>query len=304
MKSIIAIVSSLLVVLVLSLFALTTSASSVDSLVRVHPEDMVTGFPGLSSNPNSWFFFNDENNQIDNTLGSFVFGPATAPFGSDSIQISVTGSQRRNLATYQFRGTKLEDITVLRYSTYNPSSGNGGGVNRSGYLHFNVDFNGTDTWQRRLVFVPSNNGLVIQNSWQEWDAIQSGNAKWSYSGATWPLTTVGPDAGQTESGSTLRSWADILADYPGVRVRLSDSFMGIRVGEPYSNGYTENIDGFKFGTLNGVTTFDFERFTTPTSKEECKNDGWKVFNNPTFKNQGDCVSFLSSNDKAEGNKSK
>ena len=24
---------------------------------------------------------------------------------------------------------------------------------------------------------------------------------------------------------------------------------------------------------------------------ECKNGGWQTFTNPTFKNQGDCVSF-------------
>lgn len=30
----------------------------------------------------------------------------------------------------------------------------------------------------------------------------------------------------------------------------------------------------------------------PTNKEQCKNNGWKTFNNPTFKNQGDCVSFV------------
>lgn len=30
--------------------------------------------------------------------------------------------------------------------------------------------------------------------------------------------------------------------------------------------------------------------TNPTSKNECKNDGWKTFTNPTYKNQGMCVS--------------
>jgi hypothetical protein len=32
----------------------------------------------------------------------------------------------------------------------------------------------------------------------------------------------------------------------------------------------------------------------PTSKDQCKNDGWKTFNNPPFKNQGDCVSSVTS----------
>ncbi len=31
----------------------------------------------------------------------------------------------------------------------------------------------------------------------------------------------------------------------------------------------------------------------PTDRTECRKDAWKVFNNPTFSNQGDCVSFVS-----------
>lgn len=38
--------------------------------------------------------------------------------------------------------------------------------------------------------------------------------------------------------------------------------------------------------------------TTPTSKDQCKNGGWQTFNAPTFKNQGQCVSYLQSNDNA------
>lgn len=43
---------------------------------------------------------------------------------------------------------------------------------------------------------------------------------------------------------------------------------------------------------------------TVTDKNSCKNNGWMIFNNPSFKNQGDCVSFVQSNEKAIGNKSK
>jgi hypothetical protein len=31
---------------------------------------------------------------------------------------------------------------------------------------------------------------------------------------------------------------------------------------------------------------------TPTNKDQCKNDGWKTFANPSFKNQGQCVSYV------------
>ena len=37
--------------------------------------------------------------------------------------------------------------------------------------------------------------------------------------------------------------------------------------------------------------------TTPTSKDQCKNGGWKTFTNPAFKNQGDCVSFVATGGK-------
>ncbi len=38
--------------------------------------------------------------------------------------------------------------------------------------------------------------------------------------------------------------------------------------------------------------------TTPTDKNQCKDNGWKTFNSPTFKNQGQCVSYVQSNDHA------
>jgi hypothetical protein len=40
----------------------------------------------------------------------------------------------------------------------------------------------------------------------------------------------------------------------------------------------------------------------PTDMNQCKNNGWMTFNNPTFKNQGDCVSYVQSSPKAKGNK--
>jgi len=42
----------------------------------------------------------------------------------------------------------------------------------------------------------------------------------------------------------------------------------------------------------------------PINKNECKKDGWMSFDNPEFKNQGDCVSYVQSNQKALGNKTK
>ena len=207
--------------------------------------------------PNGWLFYNDELDQGDLTLGSFVAGPGAPAGGVGSAQISVTGTQRRNLATYQFAGTPLASITTLAFSTYNPSAGNGGSSSRSAYLQFNVDFNGSDTWQKRLTFVPSTNTAVTPNLWKEWNAINGGNALWTYSGAAWPTTG--------QPGATPKTWAQILLDYPTARVRVTDGQLSMRVGEPYADGYTENIDSLKFGTAAGTTTYDFEPETACTT---------------------------------------
>lgn len=36
----------------------------------------------------------------------------------------------------------------------------------------------------------------------------------------------------------------------------------------------------------------------PTNKDQCKKGGWMTFNNPTFKNQGQCVSYVQANENA------
>ena len=43
---------------------------------------------------------------------------------------------------------------------------------------------------------------------------------------------------------------------------------------------------------------------TLTSKDQCKKDGWKVFNNPAFKNQGACVSFVEHHEDVEDHEDK
>lgn len=267
--------------------AMVVPGLAATSVVTVTAADLESSKPAAMTN-GKWFFYDDNTDQINNALGTFVVGPGSPPYGAvGSAQISTSGTGRPNLATYRFSGTPLNQITSLKFSTYNPSAGNGGSADRSGYLQFNVDFNGSDTWQSRLVYVPRDNGAVVQNTWQEWDAINGGNALWRYSGAVWPGTG---DPGM----STLKSWDQIKAAYPGVRIRVTDAFLGIRVGEPYANGYTENIDTLTFGTAAGTTTYDFEPYKIAADKDQCKGQGWQTVkraDGSSFKNQGDCVSY-------------
>jgi hypothetical protein len=46
-------------------------------------------------------------------------------------------------------------------------------------------------------------------------------------------------------------------------------------------------------TFNGVKQVpEVAKVGPPTSKNACKHGGWKTFNNPAFKNQGQCVSYV------------
>lgn len=204
-----------------------------------------------SSSLSNWLGYNDVTDTVNNSILDFVTGPGTPPYGPGSVEIIAPAGSRYNVATYQFAGTRLADLTTLRFTTYNASDSNQGSPNNSGYLHFNVDFYGSDTWQRRLVYVPSANGTVTQDTWQEWNAIDP-DALWLWSNFTgdWP-------GGGTQKGDEPKTWSEILSDYPDARFRVTDAFFGVRVGEPYPDDYTENINSVTFGTSTGTTRFVF-----------------------------------------------
>ncbi|MBK7726522.1 MAG: right-handed parallel beta-helix repeat-containing protein [Dehalococcoidia bacterium] len=197
-----------------------------------------------------WLFYDDNTDAFDNTpgvLGSFVSGPAGQPLGSGSAEITIPVTGRTNISTYQFAGTPLASITDLGFSAYNTLAG------APAYMVINVDFDLTDTWQRRLVFVPTG---IVASTWQTHDALQGGSAMWVYSGTNWPTPLAGPP-GPVIPGTTAKSWNTILAQYPNARIRVSDAHVGIRVGNP-GPVETSNIDRFVFGTDLSRTLFDFE----------------------------------------------
>ena len=67
----------------------------------------------------------------------------------------------------------------------------------------------------------------------------------------------------------------------------------------YTDGGAGGVGTFRQDTNwtpNGTVAFRITATPAlvgpPTDKEQCKNDGWKSFNNPAFENQGKCVSFV------------
>ena len=231
-----------------------TSSTIVVRAVDLETADAPTA---VATDSSKWFFYNDTTDVIDNVLGSFVNGPATAPIGSGSAQITLDSSAlpRVNIATFGFSGTTLSSIKKLSYDSYSHSGVSG--PDESPYLVMNVSFDGTDSWQRRLVYVPASNGPVPQDVWNTNDTIAGGAGKWVYSGASWP--------GTSEAGTITKTWSQILTDYPNAKILPTGGLVGIRVGEPGPALYTGNVDkfviGIKTGTNTQTTTYDFEPTT-------------------------------------------
>jgi hypothetical protein len=233
------------------------------------------------SNMQGWAFFDD--NGAGGT-GQLVSGPGSAPLGNGSAELAVSASaQGYALGTGAYDGTKLADITSLSYWSYQT------GPTLAIALQFDVKYRSTDAnYDGRLVFEPYQNGAVtVGSGWQQWSPLDG----------IWWATHQGSSNGTNGLCpiSSPCSWSTILADFPDVTISGAVVF---KAGSAWSS-FDGNVDAFTIGVNNVETTYDFEATTPPpTNADQCKKDGWQQFDNPAFTNQGQCVSYVQSNEHA------
>ncbi|MDZ7786289.1 MAG: hypothetical protein U5L95_04175 [Candidatus Saccharibacteria bacterium] len=156
-------------------------------------DDTVSPFVAADPNPTA-------NHQI-------AANPTPTPGDNGAVKLTSGEDEKWNLASLQYSGTKLEDITALGFSLYTNNPG-------KAYINLDVDFNHDgfdDAWQGRLVYVPSG---VTPDTWDEHEAVASdGSWKWSTM-ITEESVNEWPDGDTSES----RSWSDITAAFPAARV--------------------------------------------------------------------------------------
>lgn len=189
---------------------------------------------------------------VNTSLLTFQSGPGTPPFGTGSVNLTTT-NEAYVLATFQYAGVPLSDITVMEYSTYQPSS-NTDDPSNAGLLLMAVDFYGQRLPGDILQYIPSENGTPVQDAWQTWDAIANGTALWSYFGScgcTWPNSAI--------PGDTPRTWADITSSYKLASItQATDPMFGVLVTNlDAGETFAENINEITFGTTSGTTRFVF-----------------------------------------------
>jgi hypothetical protein len=164
---------------------------------------------------------------------------------------------RYNIATTQFGGTLLNTISPLNFRVYDATVDGD-----TPFLQFNVDF-ATSTvaagYQGRLTMQPAagGNAALVAATWTTVDAINGGNAMW-----TWSKYAVGPDlvAGGIDNawpdGNTneYRTWNDIITSIPTAKLLTPGTFFGVRTGQPGPAGATNFVSSINFDG----TVYNFE----------------------------------------------
>src|SRR4051794_18984678 len=152
-----------------------------------------------------------------NSLATFVDGPSTTPpAGGGSLKtVTPAAGDKVFVFNYDWVGTKLSDLDAISYSSYRfapPAP-----AQPLPSLNVEIDMNG-GTLQPGdysvLVFEPINNaaqGAILNNTWQTWNGINSGAARW------WSSRPIN---GQCSGPSALcvRTWSQILANNPNATI--------------------------------------------------------------------------------------
>lgn len=234
--------------------------------------------------------------------GAFVNGPSTPPMGTGSFEFNVPDDGKVTLSTGTVFGQPLSAVNAVSYATYRASSSTMPG-NLAPSLNMEICAGGVsggtcDTYTT-LVWEPvyaygttaNTNNPVVNDTWQTWNAL--GHTSSSYTGGWWSTRTI-PDLPAFDHFVSL---AEIQAANPDA-VILS---FGVNVGKGPAGTFSGNADALTLGLNGDTTAYDLEHAVTLAGKDQCKDGGWMTSTSPTFKNQGDCVSFFASDGKTHPN---
>lgn len=178
---------------------------------------------------------------------------------------------------------------------------------------------------------------VDSTSIGDW-TVTSGNV--DYIGSYWVASDGDRSLDMTGSDGTAGSVSQTFATVAGHTYKVSFDLAGNPVGAPVVKTLEVDAGGmpqsyifdttgktladmgwaeqtFEFTATGTSTTLTFASMDTGfygpaldnvkikdvlTHKEQCKNGGWQAYTDPTFRNQGDCVSYFQSNTNAVGNR--
>jgi len=238
---------------------------------------LVTGNTSAGENQPGWLF-----NRDVSTSTPYEFNTDQASIGVGSLYVEPIGATPANkFVGENFLNTAIADVNSISYDFM---IGSGGVATEEEQFYMNVyaNFGVSDDlkyYDCRYNVVPtvgSTTGFttVTFDPTQAYPVTTRGGTNAS----PYTCPAVPADMNLLSAGSNFRAFALNVGD-------TSASDMGL-------DGYLDNV---VVNTDTDVTTYNFDPALTPSSKDACKKDGWKTFNSPAFKNQGQCVSYTNLN---------
>jgi hypothetical protein len=256
-------------------------ANSQGTLIGAGVSDPAAGITGLA--------FDTSGQLFAATINAPLAGPGSGSAQSTLIRLNpTTGTQDSLIGTIRLANNTPVIITDL---TIQPDT----------HILFGIGINPSN-FQTSLYQIDTGNGVAtfVGVTDLEVDALAFGP-----DGTLYGELAVFDDTGENflrgflitidpATGATLTSAGPFFTHLGGMAVRPTDGVI-FASGGGLSDIYTVSPQGVL--TPLGVTGFggvgDLAFTPLPTSKEQCKDEGWQRFNFPfSFKNQGDCIQFV------------
>lgn len=233
---------------------------------------VITGNTSTGENQPGWLF-----NRDVSTSTPYEFNTVAASIGRGSLYVKpISANAADKFIAENFINAPIADVDALSYDF---KIGTGGDTADAGQFYMSVYANfGVSAddkfYDCRYSVVPtvgSTTGFttVTFDPTQAYPVTTRGGA----SASPFPCPAVPADMDTLSAGSNIRVFALNVGD-------TSTSDLGL-------DGY---LDKVVVDLDDKTTVYDFEPIIRPSGdKGECKKYGWKHFNFPFFKNQGDCV---------------
>lgn len=237
----------------------------------------VTGNTSAGENQPGWLL-----NRDLSTSSPYEFNTDAASIGTGSLYVLPIGTNAADkFIAENFINTPVADLNSISYD-FKIGPNSMATQEEHFYMSVYANFGESDDYKFydcRYSVVPTT-GSTTDFTTVTFDPTQA-----------YPVTTRGGANAAPYSCPAVPADMDLLS--PGSNIRV----FALNVGDTSTNdvGLDGYLDNVVVDTDNEVTVSDFEPMLTPATKNECKKGGWMLFNAPTFKNQGDCVSYVQSN---------
>ncbi|MDB5176332.1 MAG: hypothetical protein JWM81_1190, partial [Candidatus Saccharibacteria bacterium] len=209
---------------------------------------------------------------------SFV-NDTTSPLPTGALQFDTPANPDEVQMYRDLTPTAIKKINSMSYSAKRLA----GPAYASPSYTLGIDTNNDNTddfyaWYEPVYNQPANTNY---DQWQTFTLDKTTTKFWSFS-------AIDSSGHGGANGANFFTLTDVQNDFP--KAKVIDLTLNVGSGTP---GWSVRADNVTFDN----TTWNFELKNVPTDKSQCKNGGYANYTDndgTVFKNQGDCVSYVTS----------